>query len=288
MSRAKKTIGTVVMVIVLVSLMLVTTEAVAQSRGRSIRMPSRSGSGLRLPSAIGRSGRSGLSGLSGLSRGNGSRGNLFSGSSRSGFPVLEGLGALLDEAGRNYGQGGYHGGYGPWNHHWDHHDYYSDAEAYRDVGIANAVVDLLGILVNASAYQTYAPVAAAPVEVVPAPVEPVPVPSAAPVTVVPGPTVIVQTPVYRTPPPVYLTPPSPVPMPYPGSYSGYHGGHRYYKTPTLSRNGPGMTPQRTAIRQTSPMVGRSRVSAHSSGMRPTRSSMRRAPVQTSSWSYRVR
>ncbi|MEA3364169.1 MAG: hypothetical protein U9Q79_00895 [Candidatus Hydrogenedentes bacterium] len=197
MSRAKKTIGTVVMVIVPASLMLVTTEAVAQSRGRSIRIPRRSGRGLRVPSAIGRSGRSGLRGLS---RGNGSRGNLLSGSSRSGFPVLEGLGALLDEAGRNYRHGDDHKGYGAWNHHWDHHDYYSDAEAYRDVGIANAVVDLIGILVNASAYQTYAPVATAPVEVVPGPVEPVPVPSAGPVTVVPAPTVVVQTPVYRTPP----------------------------------------------------------------------------------------
>lgn len=166
MNRAKRTKVTVVAVVVLASLALVMTDAAAQSRGRSIRIPSRSESGLRWPSAVGRSGLSGLSGLSGRSERNGlsglgslsgrsgNIGNPFAGSSRSGFRGLEGLGALLDEASRNYG----YGGYGP----WDHHDQYSHAEAYRDVGIANAVVDLVGILVNASAYQTYAPVAAAP------------------------------------------------------------------------------------------------------------------------------
>ena len=304
MNRAKRTKVTVVAVVVLASLALVMTDAAAQSRGRSIRIPSRSGSGLRLPSAVGRSGRSGLSGLSGLSGRSGRNGlsglgslsgrsgnigNPFSGSSRSGFRGLEGLGALLDEASRNYG----YGGYGP----WDHHDQYSHAEAYRDVGIANAVVDLVGVLVNASAYQTYAPVAAAPVEVVPAPVAPVPVPSAGPVTVVPAPTVIVQTPAYYAPPPyVHLTPP-PVPMPYPRAYTGhpgpssysrYQGGHRYYKTPAPSRSGPAMTPRRSPITRTSPAASRGRMVGGQSSVRSARPSVQRTPVKTSSWSYRVR
>lgn len=285
MSIPRNSAGTAVVVAVLVSLMLLATEAGAQSRGRSIRIPSRSGSGLRLPSAMGRGGRGGLTGRSG------SRGNLFSGSSRSGFSGLDGLGALLENAGRNYGHGDHR--------YWDHDRGYSHAEAYRDVGIANAVVDLVGILVNASAYQTYAP-AAAPVEMAPAPVEPIPVPSAAPVTVVPAPTVIVQTPTYSAPPYVHLTPPrAPMPRPRahpgysgrspaPGSYDRYHGGYSRHKTPTRLRKGPRMTPQRTPLRQSRPMAGGSRTAPRSSRIRKVSPSVRRTPVKTTSWSYRVR
>ncbi len=265
-------------VAVLFSIALFAPDAVAQSRGRSIRTPSISGGGLRAPSMGGRSGRSG-------------GGNLFPGSSRSGFSGLEGLGSLLNSMNNKHG----HGGYG----NWDRHDDYWDA--YRDVGIANAVVDLIGILVNASTYQTYAPVAAAPVEVVPAPVHVVPVPASPPVVVMPAPPVILQTPVYAAPPYVHLALP-PRPLPYAGAYPGYSvprpapryspgysSGYGHYKAPMTLRNGPGMTPQRTPGMQSSPMVtSRGRTSAGAFGAGRSGPSVQRSPVRSSGRSYRVR
>jgi len=250
-------------VAVLASLALFAPEAVAQSRGRGMRAPNRSGGGLRAPSINGLNGRSGLGG----SRGSGS--NLFSGSSHSGLSGLEGLGQLLESARHNHHGGDYK--------HWDHHGY-SDAEAYRDVGIANAVVDLIGILVNAGTYQAYPPVAAAPVVTVPQPAEIVPVPAPYPVTVVPAPPVILQTPSYCAPPPYVHLSPCPRPVPYRGAYPGYHSGYGHYKAQTGLRNSPGMTPPRTPAMQLPPMVSRSRITRSVQG----------APMQNSDWSYRIR
>jgi len=298
MSVARKAIGTSLVVALVTSLMLVTTEAAAQSRARSMRVPSSSGSGSRAVSAIARSGRSGPSGFTGPGR---SGRNLLSGSSRSGLSGLEGLGGLLEQAGRNYGHGGYGGPFRS-----DRPREYSYAKAYRDVGLAHAVVDLVGILVSASAYhQPYAPMAVAPVEFVPVPVEPFPVAPIGAVTVVPPPAVILQTPAYCAPPPhVYLTPPPP-PMPYPRAHhpgypsarpapSGYSGHHRSYsgqgqrRAPVSLHDNQRRTPQRAPMRQSAPAASRTMTAPRSTSSRAVNPPMRRAPAQTSSWSYRVR
>lgn len=292
MSITRRTIGTALAVAVLISLMLVTTEAAAQSRARSIRTPNRSGSVTRAPRVIERSGRSRPGGLTGPSI---SRGDLFPGSSRSGLSGLEGLGSLLEQAGRNHRHGGYGG-----HRRSDRHREYSYAHAYRDVGIANAVVDLVGILVSASAYQhTYAPMAVAPVEVMPAPVEPIPLAPMGAVTVVPPPAVILQTPAYCAPPPyVHLTPPSaprayprahPAPNHFPGHHRSYSGqGRGHDRAPATLHNSQTRTPQRAPVRQPSPAATRSTASPRSSSTRAVNPPARPARAQTSSWSYRVR
>jgi hypothetical protein len=250
----------------------------AQTRSRSIRVPRQSGGGLRAPSRSSRFGHGGLSGLSGLSSGSGrsSSRNPFKGSSRSGSPGLRALGDLLESAAHDYRGGGHDHGY-------------SDAEAYRDVGIANAIVGLVGILVDAGRNQAYAP--AAPVEVVPPPVavappppvEVVPVPSGYPVAVVPAPPVVLQTPAYYAPPRyVHVAPypsPPPCPRPYPGystpcpapgrypCYGKSNSGYGQYGTPrTMSVPRTQAVPQTTSVQVSS----RSRMrSGPQSGMRTT-------------------
>ena len=92
--------------------------------------------------------------------------------SHSGGQGLKSVGGLFGSAG-----GGYYG-------HESHHGHYSGAEAFRDVGLANAAVDLVGTLVGGYSYPRYPMVMAPPVAVVP-------VPAPYPVAVVSGPRVIV-------------------------------------------------------------------------------------------------
>lgn len=158
----------------LVSGLLVTPDAFAQSRGRSVRMPTQS-TALR-----------------------GARNSQHA--SRSGTQGLNALGSLLDSMNR----GGYH--------QESHHDRYSDAEAYRDVGIANAIVGLVGTLLSVDRYPQYPAVTAPPVEVVPV----VPAPPPYPVVVVPSPGVIVG------------------PYPYGYAPSSYPYGYYDYKVPYCS------------------------------------------------------
>lgn len=273
-----------VTVVVLVAAMLASLavfapEAQAQSRGRSLRMPSASSGGLRTPGVPGRLGRSGS-------------GNLFSGPSRSGLSNLNGLSLLHSMKHKD--------GYGGWGHDYNrgHDDYW---DAYRDVGIANAVVDLIGVLVSAGTYSSYAPVAA-PVEVVPAPVTVVPMAPPPPVVMVPAPSVIMQTPVYSAPPCVHLGP-APMPLPYRGGYpgyprmhsapryySGYRGGYGHYKGPATLGNTHSMTRPRVPAMHSAPVSSRGRISAGSSGVhRMSSPSAPRTPVRGSGWSsYRVR
>ena len=107
------------------------TDAFAQDRGRSVRMPNtstafRAGGGAPF-------------------------------ASHSGGQGLKNLGSQF-----GYGGGGCYG-------HGSHNDHYSNAEAYRDVGIANAAVGLVGAVVGAYSYPAYPAVVASPV-VYPAPV----------------------------------------------------------------------------------------------------------------------
>ncbi len=86
-------------------------------------------------------------------------------SSQAGSSGLRGLSNLL---GGGYGNNpfGYPGGYNPWEAQRRASKDYADA--YRDAAIANAVVGLVGVLVNAHvqerAMRTAVPVAAAPVQ----------------------------------------------------------------------------------------------------------------------------
>ncbi len=107
-----------------------TGRSVRQSSSSFRRVPGRRAPSLRLPGASGsRSSRSGLSALSNLA-----------GSGLGDLPFREGAsgyGPLADLLGQGFGDRGYH------------RAEHEMADAYRDVGIANAVVDLLGILVAA-------------------------------------------------------------------------------------------------------------------------------------------
>ena len=122
----------------------------------------------------GRSGHSGLSGLSGLS-GGGRNGSGLAELAR-GIGQLHGLngngqsygsgignGRVLGEFLNNAGAYGHNGGYGGYGYRED-----QMAKAYRDVGIANAVVGLVGVLVTASQNANYPAVAVAPVSAPPA------------------------------------------------------------------------------------------------------------------------
>ena len=277
-TRARVTV-VVLVAAMLISMAVFAPEAQAQSRGRSLRMPSPSAGGLRTPGVPGRLGRSG-------------GGNLFSGPSRSGLSNLQGLDGLLNSM-------KYKHGYGGWGHDYNrgHDDYW---DAYRDVGIANAVVDLIGVLVSAGSYSSYAPVAA-PVEVVPAPVTVVPMAPPPPVVMVPAPSVSIQTPGYSAPPYVHLGPP-PMAIPYPGGYSGYPGaypaprhysGHRggygHYKAPATLGGTHSMTRPRVPAMHSAPVSSRGRISAGPSGVHRMSAPAQRTPVRGSGWSsYRVR
>lgn len=144
------------------------SDACAQTRGRGIATP-RHSSGFWVPSAGGHGIREQSNSLG------------------SGLHGLNVLGNLTGSAGRYDGNGGHHGS----NHHG-----YSDAEAYRDVGMANALVGLVGTLLDPYNYEPY-PVVAAP------PVEYAPVLPPYPVAMVPSPQVVVETPPYWYAPPAY-------------------------------------------------------------------------------------
>lgn len=114
----------------------------------------------RISSSLSRS-RNSLGSLSGLSRSARNLGgsSLFqSGSNHSKWNASD-----LFRNSRNYPSFNNHGGYGWNNHHYsDHND---RADAYRDVGIANAVVGLVGIMANVATAPRYtyaAPPAPAP------------------------------------------------------------------------------------------------------------------------------
>ncbi len=160
--------------ILLFSAVLMTTDAFAQARGRSVRMPNvstglRGGGGVPLAPHIGGQG-------------------------------LKALGGLLGSGG-----GGYYG-------HESHHNGYSNAEAYRDVGLANAGVGLVGTLLGGYSYAPYPVVVAPPVTVLP-------VPAPYPVAVVSSPRVIVSSYPYGYAPSYY-------------PYSNYYGyGTSYYSYP---------------------------------------------------------
>jgi len=159
----------------LVSGLFLAPDAFAQARGRSVTIP-RHSMGLR--GAIG--------------------GQQVS---HSGVQGLNALGSLLGS------WGGGHRGY------QSHHDRYSNADAYRDVGIANAAVGLVGTLLNAYGYPPYPTVITPPVEVVP-------VPAPYPVAVIPSPGIVVRPYPYGY-----------APSPYPYDYYDY--GSRYYSPPTV-------------------------------------------------------
>ncbi len=142
---------------------------------------------------------------------------------------LKAVGSLLGSAG-----GGHYG-------HDSHHDRYSNAEAFRDVGLANAAVGLVGTLVNGYGYPQYPSVVAAPVAVVP-------VPAPYPVAVVSSPRVVVSSYPYGYGPSYYpyssyygygspYYSPSTVwnaPCGYPyGYYDGYGCGTSYYNSPRV-------------------------------------------------------
>lgn len=76
---------------------------------------------------------------------------------------------VLDAIRDNYGRGDYYNGYNG-GHHNGHHNDDDYARAYRDVGIANAIVDLVGVATTA-AYgpRYYAPAPIAVGEPYPAP-----------------------------------------------------------------------------------------------------------------------
>ncbi|HRZ83444.1 MAG TPA: hypothetical protein P5069_13385, partial [Candidatus Hydrogenedentes bacterium] len=121
-----------------------TSRGLSSPGGRSLRgIPSVRGKDPFSGSTAGRALRDGLSsGRNGLRApgslsGRGSSGrDLGKGLDRD--RVMDALGGLMNRGG--YGDYGGHGGYGGWN------DYENEmADAYRDVGIANAVVGLVGI-----------------------------------------------------------------------------------------------------------------------------------------------
>ena len=126
--------------------------------GSPIRTP-RMGSALRsgrssLPSFSGSRGRSGLPGFS-SSRGRSGLPGFSSSRGRSGLPGLSrGFGSL----GNRSGFGGLPGGF-PGMPRF-HNDHYSMSKAVRDVGIAHAVVGLVGIVANAAQAERYAAVPA--------------------------------------------------------------------------------------------------------------------------------
>ena len=160
----------------LFSAVFLATDAFAQVRGRSVTVPHNS---------------TGLRGGGGVPL-----------APHSGGQGLKALGGLLGSGG-----GGYYG-------HESHHDRYSNAEAYRDVGLANAAVGLVGTLVNGYSYPQYPTVVAPPVAVLP-------VSAPYPVAVVTSPRVIVGSYPYGYAPSYY-------------PYSSYYGyGTSYYYPSTV-------------------------------------------------------
>lgn len=115
------------------------------SRQRSTRMPSLS----RGQNSRSRGSSSGLNSLRNLGQSRGSSRN----SSRSGLGnwsnIIEGLGAL-----HGGGYGGYDEPYGyPWGYGNRHRDEDDMAKAYREVGMVNAMVNLVGVMVMATQQQ---------------------------------------------------------------------------------------------------------------------------------------
>ncbi len=276
---------------VLISLGLCVSDASAQIRGRSVAAP-RHSSGLKFPNVSRHSNRH------------------QSNSSGLGLDGLNSLGNLLDSARQYSGNGGgYHGS--------DHHGY-SDAEAYRDVGIANAVVGLVGTLLNANNYPPASVVEVTPVPppypvtIVPAPtVEVRPVLPPYPVTIVPAPRVIVEVPPYYgyAPNPYSYVQPNYYPQPYynppvcqdyaPGYRDEYdnhprrpYGNGGNYREPGARHGG-----DRTPVYRGSDMQysrpsrqggNETHVTTRSSGARRGSQSTQLTPPHPSGRSYRVR
>jgi hypothetical protein len=171
--KMKKQSMALMAVALIAAMVFLPTVAYAGSPFRGI-----SKGGIRTPrigSGLSRGGRSGLN-LSGLSRSRGRTSGL-SGLSRgiSGSPFRSGShgskwgGSDLFRSGRSYSGFGGFGGYGGsgWGgNYYRHHD--DLADAYRDVGIANAVVGLVGVMAHAATAPRYT-YAAPPPAVVAAP-----------------------------------------------------------------------------------------------------------------------
>ncbi|MCK5863076.1 MAG: hypothetical protein KAH38_11355 [Candidatus Hydrogenedentes bacterium] len=136
--------------------------------GRSSLRPKRP-SRLGSSSLSGRSSSRSSSGITNLSRGL----SQLNGRSRSGQSAGSGIGngGILQELLRGTDGFSQNGGYGDlFNGSYGNRYHREDpmAKAYRDVGIANAVVGLIGVLVTASQYSTPPAAVAAPVRAVPA------------------------------------------------------------------------------------------------------------------------